>query len=90
MLAVAPVRTVTETNPAARMREVLAEARREGKTFDDFWPFAILRVTRDLACTPGDNERDFWRELFADQRLIWKAAYERRDTPDILRLIDDE
>lgn len=75
-------------NPAVHMREELAAARRNGQAFDDVWPFAILRVTRNLRDLPGDKEQTEWRETFSSQRLIWKAAYEGRDTPDILGLIN--
>lgn len=80
----------TDITPAIRMREELARERREGKTFDEVWQRCIIRVTRELQNTPPERERQSWVNLFSEQRSVWKAAFERREVPNILGLLDPE
>jgi hypothetical protein len=85
------------TSPAARLVELLADARRAGEPFAVAWPAALQRA---LA---GADDADAWCEALQATSEAWAAAWERRptsraqralmavaDDPDRVMLDDDE
>jgi hypothetical protein len=65
------------------LRKYLANARREGKSFDEVWQFAIVAATRGLE----RKDEQAWVECFGDMRGHWDDAYHRRGLEMIDRLL---
>jgi hypothetical protein len=63
-----------DPDPAVRLAELLACARRAGMPWSDrAYGLLTSRVVRDLEA----SQRKDWEFVFAEQAAVWKAAYER-------------
>ena len=86
------VKQAPDPEPARHLRELLADARRDGETFEQAFESAVDYV---LSCLDGPREdRHQWRVAFYSQRRVWQAGYERqtigrtRLTGDLIDLVD--
>jgi hypothetical protein len=60
--------------PAARLVDLLADARRSGQEFDAAWPCCVAEAVGGAA----PRERDDWRVALDETAPAWAAAYARR------------
>jgi len=76
--------------PSATLSKKLAEARRQGESFQDAWPVALEAA---LAGEPNRRQRGEWQMIFTDQVDVWRGAYERHGPADrsglALRRLED-
>lgn len=68
--------------PPEALRDVLAECRGEGLSFDEAWRVALgTRRCRGRVRFPDDTvQRRGWRDALAATREEWRAAYLGRET----------
>src|ERR1039458_1816356 len=78
-------------SPATVLVSQLADARRQGASFETAFPPALERA---LAAAPNGQQRREWREVLGDMVLTWRSAWERRPAPGpehaLGGLLDDE
>jgi hypothetical protein len=60
--------------PAEHLKDVLADDRRAGLTFDAAWPDCVDFV---LSCCVSDEDVDSWRSVFKETRSAWSGAWLR-------------
>jgi hypothetical protein len=65
-----------DKHPAEHLRDLLADDRRAGMTFDEAWPDCVEFV---LSCVPPGPDEDLasWRQVFKETRPAWAAAWMR-------------
>jgi hypothetical protein len=60
--------------PAARLVDLLADARRSGQDFGAAWPCCVAEAVGGAA----PRERDDWHVALGETAAAWGAAYARR------------
>jgi len=65
-----------DKQPAEHLRDLLADDRRAGLTFEASWPDALAYV---LSCIPESPDEDLasWSTVFKETRTAWAAAWLR-------------
>lgn len=75
---------------AARLVELLAAARAEGRCFQQAWPSATLAAVADAPSW----QREQWMAAFNATREAWRAGYDREAAPRrqraVLALLDPD
>jgi hypothetical protein len=70
-----PLPTTPHSRVCETLREELLIGRDCGESFDDAWAVAARRAVGIAAY----RDRSIWREVLAQTRDTWRAAYDRED-----------